>query len=54
MDKIADTLLEREMLDAEEFAKLMDEDILSKDSEIPDLTDERIDILPNTGRDFLA
>ncbi|MBQ9433801.1 MAG: ATP-dependent zinc metalloprotease FtsH [Synergistaceae bacterium] len=51
MDKIAGVLLEREVLDAEDFAKLMDE---STPSELPDIPDERIDILPNTSRDFLA
>ena len=51
MDKIAGVLLEREVLDAEEFAKLMDE---GTPSNLPELPDERIDILPNTSRDFLA
>ena len=51
MDKIAATLLEREVLDADDFAKLMDTDT---PSDLPELPDERIDILPNTGRDFLA
>ncbi|MBQ7216207.1 MAG: ATP-dependent zinc metalloprotease FtsH [Synergistaceae bacterium] len=51
MDKIAGVLLEREVLDAEEFAKLMDE---GTPSDLPDIPDERIDILPNTSRDFLA
>ena len=50
MDKIAGVLLEREVLDAEEFAKLMDEEA----SSVPELPDERIDILPNSSRDFLA
>lgn len=51
MDKIAGVLLEREVLDAEDFAKLMDE---GTPSDLPKLPDERIDILPNTSRDFLA
>ena len=51
MDKIAGVLLEREVLDAEEFAKLMDE---GTPQNLPELPDERIDILPNTSRDFLA
>ena len=51
MDKIAGVLLEREVLDAEEFAKLMDE---GTPKDLPELPDERIDILPNTSRDFLA
>ena len=51
MDKIAATLLEREVLDADDFAKLMDDDA---HSDLPELPDARIDILPNTGRDFLA
>lgn len=52
MDKIASTLLEREVLDAEDFAKLMEEDNIEVIG--PELPGERIDILPNTGRDFLA
>ena len=51
MDKIAGVLLEREVLDAEEFAKLMDDETAS---ELPELPDTRIDIVPNAGRDFLA
>ncbi|MBQ7221765.1 MAG: ATP-dependent zinc metalloprotease FtsH [Synergistaceae bacterium] len=50
MDKIAGVLLEREVLDAEDFARLM-EDV---PSDIPEPPDDRIDILPNTSRDFLA
>ena len=53
MDKIAGVLLEREVLDAEEFAKLMEEGS-DTPSSVPELPDERIDILPNTSRDFLA
>ena len=54
MDKIAGVLLEREVLDAEEFAKLMEEDTENTASSVPELPEERIDILPNSGRDFLA
>ena len=53
MDKIAGVLLEREVLDAAEFAKLMDE-APDNPASVPELPDERIDILPNSGRDFLA
>lgn len=54
MDKIAGVLLEREVLDAEEFAKLMEEGSENTASSVPELPEERIDILPNSGRDFLA
>ena len=54
MDKIAGVLLEREVLDAEDFAKLMENDAEKQPQELPELPDERIDILPNTSRDFLA
>ena len=54
MDKIAGVLLEREVLDAEDFAKLMEDDAEKQPQELPELPDERIDILPNTSRDFLA
>lgn len=53
MDKIAGVLLEREVLDAAEFAKLMDE-APDNPASVPELPDARIDILPNSGRDFLA
>ena len=49
LDKIANVLLEREVLDAEEFDRLMNEE--AKNSELPEL---RIDNIPNTSRDFLA
>ena len=51
MDKIAAVLLEREVLDAEEFSKLMDE---GTPPDLPKLPEERIDILPNTSKDFFA
>ena len=51
MDKIAGVLLEREVLDAEDFDRLMNDD---KAEDLPELPDGRIDILPNTSRDFLA
>ncbi len=68
MDKIAGVLLEREIIDAEEFDRLMNEDIssssveLSKTSQespenatdVPEMPDIRVDMLPKTGRDFLA
>ena len=53
LDKIAGVLLEREVLDAEEFAKLMSEDI-PETPEVPDLPETRMDNLPSTNRDFLA
>ena len=54
VDKIAGVLLEREVLDAEDFAKLMESDTENSPSEPQEIPDERIDILPNTSRDFLA
>lgn len=63
MDKIAGVLLEREVIDAEEFEKLMSEHENSesqtesqKESESkPELPEARIDTLPETGnRDFIA
>ncbi|MBQ7732537.1 MAG: ATP-dependent zinc metalloprotease FtsH, partial [Synergistaceae bacterium] len=53
LDKIAGVLLEREVLDAEEFAKLMSEDI-PETPEVPELPETRMDNLPSTNRDFLA
>ena len=53
MDKIAGVLLEREVIDAEEFDRLMKEG--EKKEEIPELPELRVDTLPSTGsRDFLA
>ena len=68
MDKIAGVLLEREIIDAEEFDRLMDENSqsttnveLQKSQEdaknapdVPEMPDIRVDMLPKTGRDFLA
>lgn len=63
MDKIAGVLLEREVIDAEEFEKLMTEhesaeakpEAESKEDAKPELPEARIDTLPETGnRDFLA
>ncbi len=54
MDKIAGVLLEREVLDAEDFDRLMNEDKSDMPEDLPELPDGRIDILPNTSRDFLA
>ena len=59
MDKIASVLLEREIIDAEEFEKLMTEEEKKeeekKEEAKPELPDVRIDKLPETGsRDFLA
>ena len=52
LDKIAGVLLEREVLDAEEFSKLMDEE--KNKNEVPELPETRIDNIPNVNRDFLA
>ena len=53
MDKIAGVLLEREVIDAEEFDRLMKEE--GQKPEIPELPEVRVDTLPPTGqRDFLA
>ncbi|MBQ9574543.1 MAG: cell division protein FtsH, partial [Synergistaceae bacterium] len=68
MDKIADVLLEREVIDAEEFDRLMKEgtiDLTKNETnvdaensvnapDIPEMPDIRVDTLPKTGRDFLA
>ena len=68
MDKIAGVLLEKEVIDAEEFDRLMDEDktSLSKQEaiskpdkaentpDVPEMPDIRVDTLPKTGRDFIA
>ena len=57
MDKIANVLLEREVIDAEEFEKLMNEsENTNTESELkPKLPEIRIDSLPETGgKDFLA
>ena len=49
LDKIAGVLLEREVLDAEEFDKLV-----SENKEVPELPETRVDNIPNSSRDFLA
>ncbi len=68
MDKIAGVLLEKEVIDAGEFDRLMDEDktSLSKQEaiskpdkaentpDVPEMPDIRVDTLPKTGRDFIA
>ena len=56
LDKIAGVLLEREVLDAEEFAKLMNEDSDSdsKTPEVPELPEVRVDNLPSNNSDFIA
>ncbi|MBQ3654391.1 MAG: ATP-dependent zinc metalloprotease FtsH [Synergistaceae bacterium] len=54
MDKIAGVLLEREVLDAEDFDRLMNDDKADMPEDLPEIPDGRIDILPNTNRDFLA
>ncbi len=52
MDKIAGVLLEREVLDAEEFDRLVKEGV--QKSELPELPESRIDNLPHTSHDFIA
>ena len=63
MDKIADELLEREVIDADEFDRLMNEtnvepqkapEIAEDAPDVPEMPDIRVDMLPKTGRDFLA
>lgn len=68
MDKIAGVLLEKEVIDAEELDRLMNEDTTAstlpqpetsqddakKPSDIPEIPDTRVDLLPKTGRDFIA
>ena len=68
MDKIAGVLLEREVIDAEEFERLMNEgvpEISGNDSgnapetsqdipEIPDMPEIRVDPPAQTGKDFIA
>ena len=51
LDKIANVLLEREVIDAEELDKLMKEEDKETPPELPEL---RVDTLPNPSRDFLA
>lgn len=59
LDKIAGVLLEREVLDAEEFAKLMSEDTPEAEEtpetpEVPELPEVRVDNLPSNNSDFIA
>ena len=61
MDKIAAVLLEKEVIDAEEFDKLMTEDEkieaqneAKADEKVNELPEVRIDKLPNSNHDFLA
>ena len=49
MDKIAGVLLEKEVIDAEEFDRLM-----TQKPDIPELPEARIDAVPNLSKDFLA
>ena len=49
LDKIAGVLLEREVLDAEEFNNLVNEN-----KKLPELPENRIDNIPSSSRDFLA
>jgi len=52
LDKISTVLLEREVLDAEDFDKLVNEN--KKSHENPELPEGRIDNVPNFTKDFLA
>ena len=68
MDKIAGVLLEREVIEAEEFDRLMSEGItLQKNGEpkngtdnspdgtdVPEMPDIRVDMLPENRKDFIA
>ena len=50
MDKIAGILLEREILNAQDLDKLMEE----KEAEAPELPDLRVDFVPKSGNEFFA
>ncbi|MBQ7196307.1 MAG: ATP-dependent zinc metalloprotease FtsH [Synergistaceae bacterium] len=52
LDKIANVLLEREVLDSEDFNKLMNEG--AEQSDLPPMPDIRVDKLPKSNHDFLA
>ena len=52
LDKIAEVLLEREVLDAEEFNKLIESE--KEKENPPELPENRIDNIPNATHDFLA
>ncbi|MBR2207633.1 MAG: ATP-dependent zinc metalloprotease FtsH [Synergistaceae bacterium] len=58
LDKIASVLLDREILDAEEFDKLVNENKKSeterKSPDVPELPNIRVDNIPNSSREFLA
>ena len=68
MDTIANELLEREVIDAEEFERLMNEgktDLSKSDApevpedvknvpDVPEMPDTRVDSLPKSERDFIA
>ena len=51
MDKIANALLEKEIIDAEELDKLMK---TSSNNEVPEIPEIRVDFLPKSNTDFLA
>ena len=56
MDKIANALLEHEIIDAEEFERLMNENENEeiKNSDVPELPEIRVDNIPKTNTEFLA
>ena len=56
MDKIANALLEHEIIDAEEFERLMNENENEeiKNSDVPELPEVRVDNVPKTNTEFLA
>ena len=56
MDKIANALLEHEIIDAEEFEKLMNENENEeiKNSDVPELPESRVDNVPKTNTEFFA
>ncbi|MBQ6739084.1 MAG: AAA family ATPase, partial [Synergistaceae bacterium] len=54
MDKIANALLEHEIIDAEEFERLMNENEENKNSDVPELPEIRVDNIPKTNTEFLA
>ncbi|MBQ7558863.1 MAG: hypothetical protein IJT20_01255 [Synergistaceae bacterium] len=52
LDKIAEVLLEREVLDAEEFNELVESE--KEKGNPPELPEVRVDNIPSAGHDFLA
>ena len=54
MDKIANALLEHEIIDAEEFERLMNENEENKNSDVPELPEIRVDNVPKTNTEFFA